>query len=289
MTFSFACPQCGHQYELPSALAGREAKCKTCGIQMMFPAGESPSPPKSAPKPARPPLQTFGAPSAPPKSKPPLQSFGAPPTATAKRAAPQPLSTKNHAFDDDDDDPYEMAEAAMSVLLTDDDELPDPDAVPSTKRPGRVRVSEPKKRYRPAGVVKRSLASMVDGFLIAIIFLGSVFVIIPLGFWLGVIQGLFSGLLVGTLLYLGIATAFLGLFTASSLMSSPGKSLMGLKVVGHDGRRLSLARSLARALMKVAGEPVPLMGLINIFLVVFTDEGWTIYDRLCETQVVEAG
>ena len=288
MTFDFACTKCGHQYELPSALAGREAKCKTCGTPMKFPVAVTPPPSKAVSNPTRPPLQSFGTPASPPKSKPPLQSFGLPPVASAKRAARQTLPPVNHAFDDDDD-PYEMAEAPKSVLLTDDDELPEPDAVPSTKRPGRVRASEPKARYRPAGVVKRLLASMVDGFLIVILFLGSLFVIIPLGLWLGLIQGFFSGMLVGTLAYLGIATAFLGLFTASPLMSSPGKSLMGLKVVGHDGRRLSLVRSLSRALMKVAGEPVPFVGLINVFLVVFTDQGWTIYDQLCETQVVEAG
>ena len=98
-----------------------------------------------------------------------------------------------------------------------------------------------------------------------------------------------SGMWLLLVLMMALGFLYFGLLTASTSQATLGKSLMGLKVTDHGGRRLSLTKSFMRAGMSFGFEFIPLIALINIFLAITSDMGWTMYDRLTESQVVEAG
>ena len=287
MTLNHACEQCARQYELPTALAGRQAKCKTCGYMMRFPAAES-SLPKIAAKRAKPPLQTFTVASSPPGSKPPLQTFGSLPIAAPRSEAPRTPPSRHPAFDDDDGDPYEIAEVIKPSADLEDDELPDPDTARPTKRPGRVRPSTSSSRAVPAGLTKRWLASVVDNFLILILYVISLVIVIPGAVQMNLLSSPFSIVVILVLDFFVISIAYMTLLTARSSRATPGKSLVGIQVVTDRGKQIGLAHSLIRAGMQVSASFLPPLFFLNVIMALGSHDGRTLYDRLSQTQVIRS-
>ena len=71
-----------------------------------------------------------------------------------------------------------------------------------------------------------------------------------------------------------------------------GKKVMGIKIVGHDGSRVSLAkiiglRMLAMLLLELIPGIGPIVGVANV-LMIFQDEQRCLHDRLAGTIVVQA-
>jgi len=78
---------------------------------------------------------------------------------------------------------------------------------------------------------------------------------------------------------------WLAAFEASRWRATPGKLAMGLEVLGADDRRLSVARSLLRQLMKLLELGATGLGY---FIGALTGDGRALHDRLSGTKVVRA-
>jgi len=72
-------------------------------------------------------------------------------------------------------------------------------------------------------------------------------------------------------------------FHASSLQATPGKLLLGIKVVGLDGGRISFARALGRGLAEILSY---LLLLIGYIMAAFTRRKQALHDLLADTLVV---
>jgi uncharacterized RDD family membrane protein YckC len=73
---------------------------------------------------------------------------------------------------------------------------------------------------------------------------------------------------------------------ASARQATFGKAMLGLKVLGPDGGRLSFLRSLARELAKIASALVFMLGFV---MAAFTGRKQALHDLLASTTVVRAG
>ena len=278
-TIATICDACGQKYLLAAELAGRKAKCKSCGHGMTIPAI-----PATAARPAaKTPLQTFGA--APsPQPRPSLQGFDSArsPRSGARSAAVKVEEVQN-------DDPYGLEDIPdLTPMRADESEIAD-EFVEQTQRPGRVRPSKTKKSYQPGGLSRRLVAAVIDRCLLLI-----VWVVVTLSLFMVAARtgngpgSLFELMALIFLPYVVLAIAYFGMLTASTSQATLGKSLMSLKVTDHAGRRLNYSRSFMRAGMSVCLEFIPLIALINIVLALQSDRNWTMYDRLTESQVVDA-
>lgn len=73
-TISFACATCAHRYQVAGSLAGKRARCKSCGTEMQIPGVASPVP-APAPVGARPGGPSFGVPAREAVATPDVISF----------------------------------------------------------------------------------------------------------------------------------------------------------------------------------------------------------------------
>ena len=70
--------------------------------------------------------------------------------------------------------------------------------------------------------------------------------------------------------------------------ATPGKRLLGLRVVGVDGSPVGLTRALLRNVLRVV-DGLPTLGLVAAVLIATSDERARFGDRLAETRVVRTG
>jgi resuscitation-promoting factor RpfA len=142
-------------------------------------------------------------------------------------------------------------------------------------------------RLRPAPAGRRLASWVIDGipFLVLLGYGVNVAVGLP-----GIPEGPRLEWSAGALaLSIGAAVAIL-LFVYQTLAhalagATLGKRLLGLRVVGPDGRRPSIARSAARAL--AGWVSLAFLGL-GPLLALFTDSGRAVHDLLARTWVVRA-
>lgn len=141
-----------------------------------------------------------------------------------------------------------------------------------------------------ASFLKRVAASIIDGFIVAII---TVIVQTPIALISGVSLGLAGGdaglgtalmQLVTQLIGVAIGIAYFGYFYTSDQQASPGKQLVGIKVARPDGERISFARSVGRYFANWLN--IFTLGL-SYLLPLFTEKRQTLHDLICDTVVVD--
>jgi uncharacterized RDD family membrane protein YckC len=134
---------------------------------------------------------------------------------------------------------------------------------------------------RNAGFVTRASANVIDGFVIAVMWIGILafsalvrYVAHPLrGFRLPALETWVSGLLVCV-----IAILYFTL-TWGSTGRSTGKRMAGLRLTGRDGRPIGAARAFLRATLCVVF-PIGFLWLL------FSARNRSLYDNLLATDVV---
>lgn len=124
----------------------------------------------------------------------------------------------------------------------------------------------------------RFLAVLVDS---AILFLVMVLLIVGAGSALGE-EGLTYGALAAWL----FAFLYWPVMHASKLQATLGKALLGLRVTGYQGNRLSFLRSLGRELAKILSGAVAMVGYI---VAAFTARKQALHDLVASTYVVREG
>lgn len=147
-----------------------------------------------------------------------------------------------------------------------------------------------------AGFWKRAAAYFLDGLLVAIasqvvqmvVMMG--FFGMNLGAMTGDPQSLFAstgGMLMLASLYLLpllISVGYYAAFHASSRQATLGKMAVGIKVVRGDGRRISLARAIARYFATLLSTVI--LG-IGFLMAAFTERKQALHDMVCDTLVVD--
>lgn len=140
-----------------------------------------------------------------------------------------------------------------------------------------------------AGFWKRYAAYVIDGLIVGVI--GAI-----VG---GLVGGVLGGLLaagragagaavavqaVVQLLSLGLGAAYYAGFHASSAQATPGKQLIGIKVVRSDGEPISLARGIGRYFATILSTLILGIGWI---MAGFTERKQALHDMVCDTVVVD--
>jgi uncharacterized RDD family membrane protein YckC len=140
-----------------------------------------------------------------------------------------------------------------------------------------------------ADVVIRTLAVVVDGLLLSMVFFPVTRIV--KGTWLMhaedhrwvdgwfVTDPLCLAFLAVIFLYFVLFEAYPG--------ATPGKLLCGLRVVTPDGSRVGLARSLTRNLLRVI-DSLPTLGILAVVLISTSSERARFGDRVAGTRVVRA-
>jgi uncharacterized RDD family membrane protein YckC len=149
--------------------------------------------------------------------------------------------------------------------------------------------------HKPAGFFSRTIAFVLDLFLLAILglMIGLVIFIVLHFFRYGDILNFMASLLgvdnqigqffafISPILFLIVLLYFV--FFWSLVGYTPGKALLGLRIVRQDGRPLSVRRALVRYL----GYWVSAIPLFLGFIWVLVDrqhEGW--HDKIADTHVI---
>lgn len=141
-----------------------------------------------------------------------------------------------------------------------------------------------------ARFLKRVAASLIDGFIVGMV---TAIVQTPIALMAGIGFGTLDGEPgAGTLLVqlftqlLGIAVgiAYFGYFYTSAQQASPGKLLVGIKLVRPDGETISFARSVGRYFANWLN--VFTLGL-SYLLPLFTEKRQALHDLIVDTVVVD--
>ncbi|HEX7801523.1 MAG TPA: RDD family protein [Pseudoxanthomonas sp.] len=134
-----------------------------------------------------------------------------------------------------------------------------------------------------AGFWKRVAAAIVDSLIVGLLAsLG--------GEALGTILGDLAGggktaiALTVTLLSLLLQTLYYAFFHASFNAATPGKMLIGIKVVRSDGQNMSFLRAVARYFATI---PSALILCIGYLMAAFTARKQALHDMICDTVVVD--
>jgi uncharacterized RDD family membrane protein YckC len=137
---------------------------------------------------------------------------------------------------------------------------------------------------QPAGFFSRLEAFILDLFVILIASLGTVWMA---GLILGFFIRPFFDVNIRPILYLpvvvSITIVFYFLFFWSLLGYTPGKFLLGLKIVRRDGSKLGLGRAIVRFIGYWISALVVFLGFIWIIFDPHR-QGW--HDKLAGTQVI---
>ncbi|HYQ80176.1 MAG TPA: RDD family protein, partial [Anaeromyxobacteraceae bacterium] len=141
----------------------------------------------------------------------------------------------------------------------------------------------------------RRLASWaVDGLLLSVVAVPVFWLVLaaagPAAAGPGGLDGLLAlvarrgRLLVPTLVFVALVAGVYSALSVALMGATPGKRLLGLAVVGQDGRRPSPRRAAARAALSLLS--FALLGL-GALLALFTRSGRALHDFLTGTFVVE--
>lgn len=142
-----------------------------------------------------------------------------------------------------------------------------------------------KLNYEPAGVGERVLAFFLDGFFIGVYFL--------VGGWIwGYLKEIAAGsesiLTSNWLFYLLVLIPILCYHLISEILSngySPGKKIVGIRVINIDGTRASLSGFLIRWLFRLV-EISMTSGVLAFVTVIMNGKGQRIGDILAKTCVI---
>lgn len=151
-----------------------------------------------------------------------------------------------------------------------------------------------------AGFLRRLAAFIVDSFILGIAMYALIFLmLIVLGFGIGGIATMFDSSTGGSLpdgpllwvfvigfyvLPILMQGAYHIVFTGSAWQATPGKRLLGIKVVDNDGRRISLGRSTGRWFAAALSY---LTFYIGFLMAAFTDRKQALHDMIASTRVVD--
>lgn len=156
-------------------------------------------------------------------------------------------------------------------------------------------------QWRYAGFWMRFLAYLVDGFILTLL-LGIVLVpvAIAVGFWGAITEGgryddygrfeneVTPFIVLGYIAFIGLTIAgqwlYFALFESSSHQATPGKMLVGVRVVDARGERLTFGRATGRTLGKVISGMFCNAGYI---IAAFTERKQALHDMMASTYVVE--
>ena len=128
----------------------------------------------------------------------------------------------------------------------------------------------------PAGFIKRLIAYIIDSLIIGI----------PAGLivvFLGNAVGDAAGALIN--LIAGIYAVGYYLYFWSTTGQTPGKSVMGIKIVNYEGEPLTIGKAILRLIGYWIGTIIAYLGFIWIIFD-SNKQGW--HDKLAGSYVVEA-
>lgn len=140
------------------------------------------------------------------------------------------------------------------------------------------------------GFWMRTLAYIIDYLLYQLAF---VLMVIPLGFALGIAMAEdftldeieAAGALFGFAFSMFVQWLWFTVFEASAWQATPGKKMLGLKVVDEQGRRISFGRANGRYWSKIISAVLLCIGFL---MVAFTNKKQGLHDKMAETFVVKA-
>ncbi len=151
-----------------------------------------------------------------------------------------------------------------------------------------------------AGFVRRFAAYMVDAILIAIAMYSLIFLmLIVFGFGVAGIATIFEASATGGAPSGGLLAIFIIgfyvlpflmqgayhiIFTGSAWQATPGKRVLGIKVVDFDGQRISTGRSVGRWFAAALSY---LTFYIGFLMAAFTDRKMALHDMVASTRVVD--
>jgi uncharacterized RDD family membrane protein YckC len=151
-----------------------------------------------------------------------------------------------------------------------------------------------------AGFLRRLAAFIVDSVVLGIAMYAMIFLmVIVLGFGIGGIATMFEsstrgGVPEGPLLWVFVIGfyvlpilmqgAYHILFTGSAWQATPGKRVLGIKVVDSEGARITLARSTGRWFAAALSY---LTFYIGFLMAAFTDRKLALHDMVASTRVVD--
>jgi uncharacterized RDD family membrane protein YckC len=138
-----------------------------------------------------------------------------------------------------------------------------------------------------AGVTSRLIAMLIDRVLL-LVMTGIVFVLLlPIIIVGGVVVmpfGIFPGIpFTIASLYLVLAWLYFAAMDSSTRGATYGKRLMGLRVVGEDGQRISFSRATVRYGMSLVSATIFLLGYLMAFV---TSKKQTLHDMVAESVVI---
>lgn len=136
--------------------------------------------------------------------------------------------------------------------------------------------SKPEDKYGGFGV--RLLAAFLDMLLISVVESVLGYMIFPSG--IAVTELHFGWISFGQLL----STLYFAYFESSTKQATPGKQVMGLKVIGLNGERISFLNALGRDLASYLSAFIFFIGYL---MIAFDAKKRGLHDRLAGTYVVE--
>ncbi len=122
--------------------------------------------------------------------------------------------------------------------------------------------------FNYADVLQRFIAALIDGVVLAVAYF--LIGIILSDSWNSAITVVLSAM-------------YEAYFLSSDKMATPGKQLLGIKVVGGDGDRISFGRGMGRHFSKYISSFILCIGYI---MAAFTKRHQALHDIICDTIVV---
>lgn len=170
-------------------------------------------------------------------------------------------------------------------------------AASSVYSPPRSRVTEDEgpidtQDVVQAGFLRRWVALFVDILILSSVYYAVFFALLMLGMGAGMGMGGGRGFenamagvtLIAYPLYFLFAACYYAGFESSSMQATPGKLVLGIKVVDREGRRLSPAHAVGRW---VSASLSYLTLYIGFLMAAFTERKQALHDLVAGTQVVD--
>jgi uncharacterized RDD family membrane protein YckC len=134
-----------------------------------------------------------------------------------------------------------------------------------------------------AGFWKRAAASLIDGFIVGLAgkFAGKMFAAILADVTGG---GPLANAVLELLLTLALNACYFAWFHSQLALATPGKMVIGIKVVRSDGEPIGFLRGVARYFATIVSA-IPLG--IGYLMAAFTERKRALHDMLCDTVVVD--
>jgi len=135
-----------------------------------------------------------------------------------------------------------------------------------------------------AGFWKRVAAYLIDSFIVGLAGMALAAFVISFAGVAGLGRGSWMNELVANLISFTLSAGYYAWFHASHSMATPGKMAVGIKVVGLDGERISLARAIGRYFATILSA---LIFGIGFLMAGFTERKQALHDMVCDTLVVD--